>query len=92
MGKKPTPRVQDLVVEKRGRYWFALYFAAVAAGTAALLTEAPSLFRLASALMLAATLAIVAELVAARRLVYVPSEKRLPDGAVQPNLFLPRCR
>lgn len=92
MGRKPTPRVQDLVVEKRGRYWFALYFVAVAAGTAALLTEAPSLFRLASALMLAATLAIVAELVAARRLVYVPSEKRLPDGAVQPNLFLPRCR
>jgi hypothetical protein len=42
--------------------------------------------------MLAATLAIVAELAAARRLVYVPSEKRLPHGAVQPNLFLPRCR
>jgi hypothetical protein len=90
MGKKPTPRVQDLVVERRGQFWFALYFAAVAAGAGALLMETPSVFRLASALMLAATLAIVAELVAARRLAYVPAGKRLPDGAVRPNLFLPQ--
>jgi hypothetical protein len=92
MGKQPTPRVQDLVVERRGQIWFALYFAAVAGGCVALLLEAPSAFRLASVLMLAATLAIVAELVAARRLVYVPPGKRLPDGAERPHLFLPQFR
>lgn len=90
MGKKPTPRVQDLVVERRGRLWFGLYFVAVACGTVALLLDAPPAFRLASALMLAATLAIVGELVASRRLTHVPAEKRLPDGAVRPHLFLPQ--
>ena len=90
MGRKPTPRVQDLVVERRGRLWFGLYFAAVAAGTGALLMEAPSAFRLSSALMLAATAAIVAELVAARRLVNVPAATRLPAGAARPRLFLPQ--
>jgi hypothetical protein len=39
-------------------------------------------------LMLAATVAIVAELAAARRLVYVPAGKGLPAGAVLPHLFL----
>lgn len=90
MGKKPTPRVQDLVAERRAQLWFALYFVAVAGGAGALLAEASSAFRLASALMLVATVAIVAELVAARRLAYVPAGKRLPDGAVLPNLFLPQ--
>ncbi len=90
MGKKPTPRVQDLVVEQRGQLWFGLYFVAVAGGTVALLLEAPSAFRLVSAVMLAATLAIVAELVVARCLVNIPAGKRLPDGAVRPHLFLPQ--
>jgi hypothetical protein len=52
--------------------------------------EAPSAFRLSSALMLAATAAIVAELVAARRLVNVPAATRLPAGAARPRLFLPQ--
>jgi hypothetical protein len=90
MGKKPTPRVQDLVVERRGRLWFGLYFAAVASGTAALLLDAPVAFRLASALMLAATLAIVGALIASRRLTHVPADKRLPGEAVRPHLFLPQ--
>jgi hypothetical protein len=90
MGRKPTPRVQDLVVERRGRLWFGLYFAAVALGTGALLLEAPFAFRLSSALMLIATIAIVAELVAARRLINVPAATRLPAGATRPRLFLPQ--
>ncbi len=92
MGRKPTPRVQDLVVEWRDRVWFALYFLGVLAGTGALLAEAPGLFRVAAAVTLLATLAIVSELVLARRLCNVAPERRLPEGAARPRLFLPALR
>ncbi|TIS55553.1 hypothetical protein [Mesorhizobium sp.] len=89
MGRKPTPRVQDLVVETRDRFWFALYYAGVLAGTGALLGAAPVLFRLTAAVTLTATAAIVVELVLARRLVNVATALRLPEGASRPRLFLP---
>jgi hypothetical protein len=89
MGRKPTPRVQDLVMERRGWIWFALYFLGVLAGTATLLVDQPGLFRAAAAATLLATLAIVAELVVARRLANVPDDKRLPEGVSRPRLFLP---
>lgn len=87
MGRKPTPRVQDLVVERRDGPWFILYFAAVLGGTASLLAGRPDLFRLAALAMLAATAAIGLELVLARRLFNVAREKRLPEGTVRPHLF-----
>jgi hypothetical protein len=90
MGRKPTPRVQDLVVEKRDGAWFGLYFLSVLAGTAALLAGMPFLFRLASIAMLAATLAIGVELVLVRRLVNVKAALRLPEGVARPRLFLPQ--
>ncbi|RIK83452.1 MAG: hypothetical protein DCC69_14150 [Hyphomicrobiales bacterium] len=89
MGRKPTPRVQDLVVERRDSAWFALYFLGVAAGAGALLAGAPGLFRLASAVTLSATAAIVVELVLVRRLVNVKAALRLPEGTSRPRLFLP---
>lgn len=89
MGKKPTPRVQDLVVERRDRVWFALYFLGVLSGTGALLVNQPDIFRLAAGATLIATLAIVVELVLARRLYNVEDGKRLPDGTSRPRLFLP---
>jgi hypothetical protein len=89
MGKKPTPRVQDLVVERRDRVWFALYFLGVLAGTGALLVDQPGVFRVAAGATLLATLAIVVELVLARRLANVGGGKRLPDGTSRPRLFLP---
>ncbi len=92
MGRKPTPRVQDLVVEGRDHVWFALYFLGVLAGTAALLAGAPGLFRAAAAATLLATLAIAAELVLARRLHNVAPAKRLPEGSARPRLFLPALR
>ena len=92
MGKKPTPRVQDLVIERRDRIWFVLYFAGVLAATAALLAGRPDLFRLASLATLAATLALVVELVLARRLFNVEDRLRLPEGVRPPRLFLPSPR
>lgn len=89
MGRRPTPRVQDLVVEQRDGPWFMLYFAGVAAGTGALLAQAPTVFRAAVATTLVAVIAIVAELVLARRLHNVAPETRLPEGARLPRLFLP---
>lgn len=90
MGKNQTPRVQDLVAEPRDRIWFVLYFLSVTAGTAALLAEQPRLFHIAAGGTLLATLAIVTELVLARRLKNVPYAQRLPEGALPPRLFLPR--
>ncbi|RWM02648.1 MAG: hypothetical protein EOR68_06350 [Mesorhizobium sp.] len=90
MGKKPTPRVQDLVAEPRDRIWFVAYFLCVTVGAAALLAEQPGLFRIAAGGTLLATLAIVTELVLARRLKNVPYAQRAPEGALPPRLFLPR--
>ena len=47
MGRSPTPRVQDLVAERRASKWFVIYYAAVWAGTLMLLADQPSAFRVA---------------------------------------------
>ena len=88
LGKAPTPRVQDLVVERRAIKWFLLYFLAVWCGTAALLVGYPPVFRGAAAAMLAATCGIIVELVRARRLVDVSPAARFPKGAHRPRLLL----
>lgn len=92
MGRKPTPRVQDLVVEKRDIPWFALYFAGVLAGTIALLAGMPDLFRLATLATLCATVALVVEMVLVRRLFNVAVATRLPEGTSRPRLFLSSAR
>lgn len=92
MGRKPTPRVQDLVVEKRDMPWFALYFAGVLAGTIALLAGMPDLFRLAALATLCATVALVVEMVLVRRLFNVSVASRLPEGTSRPRLFLSSAR
>jgi hypothetical protein len=92
MGRKPTPRVQDLVVERRDVPWFALYFAGVLAGTAALLADMPDMFRLAALATLCATMALVVEMVLVRRLFNVAVAARLPEGTARPRLFLSSSR
>ncbi|RIK99512.1 MAG: hypothetical protein DCC74_01795 [Proteobacteria bacterium] len=87
LGKTPTPRVQDLVVEPRAIKWFWLYFAAVYVATAALLAGAPLVVRLAAAAMLIATCGIVAQLVRTRCLLDVTDKLRLPAGVRQPQLL-----
>ena len=87
LGKTPTPRVQDLVVEPRAARWFWLYFAAVDAATLALLAGMPLVFRAAAFAMWAATAGIAFELARTRRLVNVGGELRLPAGSRPPRLL-----
>jgi len=88
LGKTATPRVQDLVVERRAIKWFALYFLAVWSATAALLLDQPSAFRIAAAVMFVATSGIVVQLIRTRRLVDVQVALRLPEGVRLPRLLL----
>ncbi|MHA6643941.1 hypothetical protein [Mesorhizobium sp. A623] len=87
LGKKPTPRVQDLVVEKRARKWFYLYFLAVWSGTIALLCGQPLAFQLAVGVILVAALGIVVQFVRARMLADVKAESRLANEAPRPALL-----
>ncbi len=88
LGKRPTPRVQDLVVERRALKWFLLYFVAVWVGAFALFMHYSPGFRVAAVLMIVATAGIVLQLVRARRLADVSDSVRLPVGAQHPRLLL----
>ncbi len=90
MGRTPTPRVQDLVVESRALKWFVLFFASAWAASAALLIEQQLAFRTAALVMTGATLCIVHEFVRARRLADVANKLRLPAGASAPRLLFSR--
>lgn len=87
IGKTPTPRVQDLVVERRAAKWFALYFLSVWAATAALLLDTPLAFRGAAGVMVIATIGIIVQLVRSRTLVDVKAALRSPDGVRKPRLL-----
>ncbi len=88
LGKTPTPRVQDLVVEPHASKWFILYFVAVWAATAAILLGEVFAFRLMAGVMAASTLAIAAQLIRTRRLVNVAPATRFPGGARPPQLLV----
>ncbi len=66
LGKGPVPSVGDLANERRAAPWFALYFTAVASGTAFGLLGWPTFWRLAVTVHLLATLGIARELWRAR--------------------------
>jgi hypothetical protein len=87
LGRIPTPRVQDLVAERRAAKWFTAYFLSVWGGTAALLLDQPSAFRIATFAMTVATLGIVRQLIRTRRLVDVAVSSRLPSGISAPHLL-----
>lgn len=90
LGRVTTPRVQDLVDERRALPWFVLHFAASWTGTAALLAGAPLLFRLAAAGLVVALLGILRALLGTRRLSVVDAAHRLPPGARMPPLLFAR--
>src|SRR6476659_7759830 len=68
LGRMPTPRVQELVVERRATKWFAAYFGATWIATVLLLLDEAWLFRVAALAMTLATAGIVLEFVRTRRL------------------------
>jgi hypothetical protein len=90
MGRATTPRVQDLVAERRAARWFAAYFVSVWSATVALLLAQPFAFRIAALVMTAATAGIAAELIRTRRLAEVAEPSRLPAGARVPLLLYAR--
>jgi hypothetical protein len=89
MGKRPVPRVQDLVNEVRAAIWFRMYFVAVAAGAVCLALGVASMFRVACAHQMLAIVGLVFEYVQARRLACANPAVRLPAGAVRPHLIIP---
>jgi hypothetical protein len=87
MGRASTPRVQDLVAERRATKWFAIYYLSAWIGTLALVTGEPAAFRLAAAAMTVGVVGIIHEIIRIRRLDDVASSLRLPAGAVAPHLL-----
>jgi len=87
MGRMPTPRVQDLVIEKQALPWFLLYFAGVGAGTVSLLAGTPLMVRLCAALVLTGSLGIIHQIYRARLLKDVP-ETLHPAAIKPPRLFV----
>ncbi|HYM01463.1 MAG TPA: hypothetical protein VET85_00875 [Stellaceae bacterium] len=67
LGRGPVPRVQDLVNEARAWPWFALFALGTLVSTAAAALAAPDVARLGAVLLFVSTLAIVRELLRARR-------------------------
>ncbi len=90
LGKRQTPRVQDLVREERALPWFALYHLAVFGGAAALALQESAFFRLSVVAMFCAAAAIGREIVRTRRLAAVPAALAPPEGA--PPLLFSRLR
>jgi len=88
MGRMPTPRVQDLVVEERARKWFWTYFGGTWTATLALLAGQALLFRVMVLVMLIGTLGLVAQFLRTRRLLDIDAAKRLPEGTRKPQLLI----
>jgi hypothetical protein len=87
MGRAPTPRVQDLVVEPEALKWFVAYYVAVWCGTLMLLIGQPTAFRGTAALMSVAVIGIARELIRTRRLANVTASLRFSGGARVPHLL-----
>jgi hypothetical protein len=87
LGRMPTPRVQDLVVERRARTWFYLYFGAVWLGTIALLAGQQLALRGLALVLLLATTGLIVEFVRTRRLADIDTALRGPGAPRRPRLL-----
>lgn len=89
LGKRPTPRVQDLVDEPRALPWFRIYFASVGIAAIAASLTASLAFRIAAFGMLVATIGICVQLVSIRMLRSVPTPLLPGEKHARPRLLLP---
>ncbi|ODT51296.1 hypothetical protein [Devosia sp. 63-57] len=89
MGRKPTPRVQDLVAEPRARLAFLAYFAAVLGAALALQCGLPLVFRAAALCQLLAVSWLILQFYRARRLADLPAPWH---DHPRPRLLVPRQR
>lgn len=90
LGRGPAPRVGDLVAMPRAGWWFALYYAGVGIGVAALAAGLTVGFRLAMLPCLVGTAGIACELVRVRHLSEIKAEQR-PPSHERPRLLLARA-
>lgn len=88
LGKRQTPRVQDLVDERHAAPWFGVYYLAGALGTLTLLVDLPLAFRLFAFIQLFATVAIIRHLYRSRELLNVSPDLR--RGFARPHPFWPQ--
>lgn len=88
LGKRPTPRVQDLVDEPHAAPWFGAYYAAVGFGALTMLVDLPIAFRLFVSVQLFATLAITIHFYRTRLLLNLSVESRAGIGTQ--HLFFPQ--
>lgn len=92
MGKRPTPRVQDLVDERHAAPWFGVYYAMVGLATMTLLLDLPELFQFFAGIQLLSTLAIAHHLYRSRKLLNVPPDLRRGFALLHPFLPQPVAR
>lgn len=76
IGRAPVPMVHDLTDARAATRWLWVWVTGASTGTAALLAANGFAFRLAAAMMLAAALGLIAEMVAIRRLTHLPAARR----------------
>ncbi|MBJ3783155.1 hypothetical protein [Devosia sediminis] len=94
MGRMQTPRVQDLVRERRARHWYALYFAMVAVGGLGMAAGWTGVVQVAAGGQLAAVLLIMHQLWRARTLRDLPAQwqdqpgPRLLRSALRPRSLI----
>jgi hypothetical protein len=89
LGRRPVPKVQELVCESRGSACFYLYVVAVTAAVVALLLGATSAFQIAALAQTVAAIGLSIELVRTRHLFYVRAGQDEPEAERPPPLFLP---
>ena len=92
LGRRSTPRVQDLVEEPRALPWFRLYFACVGAASLAAFLGESFAFRIAALGILVATAAICRQLVSIRTLRSVAASMLPDDDGARPRLLLPNLQ
>nr|CAD6430817.1 transmembrane protein [Rhizobium sp. Q54] len=89
LGRRPVPRVQDLVNEQRASGWFYLYAAMVAVAVAFLLAGIAFPVQVAALGQAVAAAGLMVELARTRHLSYVSTEPADSKVRRHPPLFLP---